>query len=132
MRSLLIVVQAPVADLVPSVGEIPEPVFIQTLIPEFSVKALNVTILHRLSWLNQPQFNAMAVGPLIERSAREFRSLIGSNGFRIASEGRNTIQGTDNLFTRDAHGHGDVEALLGEVIDDGQALLTLPQNLGQF
>src|SRR5690554_624941 len=121
MWSLLIVVQAPVIDLVPGVGEIPEPVFIQTHTAEFSVKALNVTILHRLSRPNQLQFNAMAVGPLIERSASESRSLVSSEGFWIASEGRDTIQSTDNLFTRDAHGHADVEAFLREVINHRQA-----------
>src|SRR5690554_1055052 len=126
MRTLLIVVQAPSADLLPSVCEIPEPVLIQTLIPEFSVKALDVTILHRLSGLNQLQFNTMAVGPLIKRSASEFRPLVGSNGFRVASEGCNAIQGADYLFTRDAHGHGNVEAFFGEVIHDRQAFDPTP------
>lgn len=71
MRTLLIVVQAPIAYLLPGVSEIPEPVFIQTLIPEFSVKALDVTILHRFAGLNQLQFNVMAASPLIERSTSE-------------------------------------------------------------
>ena len=130
MRTLLTVVQAPIADLLPGVCEISEPVFIQTLIPEFSVKALDVTILHRLSGLNQLQFNAMTVGPLIECFASEFRPLVGSNGFRVASEGRNAIQGTGYLFTRDAHGRGNVEAFLGEVIHDRQAFDPAPVGQG--
>src|SRR5690606_2644401 len=98
MRSPLIVVQAPVADLFAGMSKIPEPMFIQTLIPEFSVKALDVTILHRLSRLDQLQLNAMMVSPLIQCSASKFRPLIGSDGLWIASEGRYAIQGADHLF----------------------------------
>ncbi|ERS84667.1 hypothetical protein Q672_19275 [Marinobacter sp. EVN1] len=53
MRALLIVVQAPVADFFSGVSEIPEPMFIQALIPEFSVKALDVSVLHRFPGLDQ-------------------------------------------------------------------------------
>lgn len=85
MRSLLIVVQAPITDFLPGVSKILEPMFIQTLIAEFSVKALDVTILNRLSRLDQLQLNAMMVSPLIQCSASIFRPLIGSDGFWVAA-----------------------------------------------
>lgn len=81
MRTLLIVVQAPVTDFLPGVSKIPEPMFIQALILEFSVKALDVSVLHRPPGRDQLQLNAMMVSPLIQCSASKFRPLIGSDCF---------------------------------------------------
>lgn len=84
MRPPFIVVQAPLADLLPGVSDILEPMLTQIFIPEFTIEALNVPVLHRLSGLYQFQLNAMAVSPLIECSASEFCPLVGSYRFRVA------------------------------------------------
>ena len=69
----LILVQAPFTDFLPRVSKSPESMFIKTFIPEFSVKALDVTILHWLSGLDHLQLNATIVRHLILRPlAKEF------------------------------------------------------------
>ena len=61
MRTLLIGIQSPITDFV----------------PEFSVAVPDATILHWLFRLNQLQFNAMAISPLIRSSAHKLRPQVG-------------------------------------------------------
>lgn len=77
MRALLIVIRAPRGDDFSSFRECPEPVLVKTLIAELPVEALHISVLGRLAGLDQAQFDAMLVSPLIERPTGELWSLVG-------------------------------------------------------
>ena len=72
----LVVILAPCRDDHPGLGERREPVLVEALVAEFAVKRLDIGILRRLARLNQFQGDAVGVGPLVERAAREFRPLV--------------------------------------------------------
>jgi len=59
-------------------NNIAEPVLVQALISESSVKTLNKSVLSRLAWLDKTQFHGMLKGPLLLCAAGEFKRLIGS------------------------------------------------------
>jgi hypothetical protein len=46
------------------------------------IEAFHVCILSGLTGLNEPQLDLVLVGPLVQRLAREFGTLIGSNHLR--------------------------------------------------
>ena len=77
---MLIVVPAPGGDQDTSLRQTRKPMVIQALIPETPVEALDERILRGFPGLDQLELNAMLAGPLTQRLAGKFRSLVGSNG----------------------------------------------------
>ena len=77
---------------------IAEPVLIQVLISESSVKTLNKSVLRQLAGLDKPQLHAMLKGPLIHCAVGELGSLIGSYRRRITMKPRDGIQNTRDLL----------------------------------
>ena len=79
-------------------NHIAEPVLIEALISESSIKTLNKSVLSRLARLDKTQFHAMLKGPLVQCAAGKFRSLIGSYRCWIAAKQRDTVENTRDLY----------------------------------
>ena len=94
----LVIILPPVINRFPGANNIAEPVLVQALISESSVKSLNKSVLSQLARLDQTQFHAMLKGSLIQCAAGKFRSLIGSYRSRIAAKQRDTVQNTRDLY----------------------------------
>ena len=62
MWTALVIILPPVINRFPCVDYIAEPVFIEALISESSVKTFNKSVLSRLAWLDNPHFHAMLKG----------------------------------------------------------------------
>ena len=122
MGPVFVIVSTSVTDDFPGMGQVPKPVFVQVLISEALIDALNKAVLGRLSRLEQLQLNPVVVSPLVQSLAGELRPLVCSDSLRVASKSGYGIQSTGNLVTRDTVSDRDVETLLGEVIDNGQTL----------
>jgi hypothetical protein len=63
VRSFLVVISAPFLDFASRVVETGEPVSVQALIPQPSVEAFHVGVLHRFAWLNEFQSNPAFFAP---------------------------------------------------------------------
>ena len=61
-----------------------EPVFVQAFISETSVERLNISILVRLSGLNQEQLHAALMRPGEHRPTTELFAIVRANGLRQA------------------------------------------------
>src|SRR5258705_915327 len=92
MRTLLVVIFAPVFDLLPRVSQARKPVGIQTFIAQPAVEAFHVRVLHRLSWLNELQPHSTFFAPRSQRSATKFRSIVEDDRFRKSTLLRHSIQ----------------------------------------
>jgi hypothetical protein len=71
-----IVVYAPALDDLARVRQAEEPVFVQALVAEAAVEALDVGILVRLARVNEVQSDALRVRPGIEGSPDELRPIV--------------------------------------------------------
>ena len=87
--------------------------FIQALVAKWPVEAFNERVLCWLAGLNQFQFNAMLIGPLVECPASEPRSLVSADGLGITSESSRLIQYPCQIVSRDSEIHRQVDGLLG-------------------
>lgn len=65
---------------------------VQAFVAEFAIEALDVTVLHGSSWLDQEMANAMLLRPGHERPTGEFRAVVGTHRQRVATEGGSLIQ----------------------------------------
>src|SRR5207248_1885721 len=74
VRPYLVVVLPPFLDLDLRLVQIHKPVLVQAFVPQTSVEALDVTVLHRLSRCDEPQLHTILVRPLIQHFARKLRS----------------------------------------------------------
>ena len=95
---ILIVVPAPGGDQDTSLLQARKPMVIQALIPEAPVEALDERILRGFPGLDQFELNAMLAGPLVERFAGKFWSLVSSNGLGVAPEASRLIKNTRNVM----------------------------------
>lgn len=121
MRPILIVINPPLVNQLPRMGQVSKQMFVQTFIPKLTVETLDIAILRRFPRLYQFEFNAMLISPLVQRLTGKLRPLISSHSFRIALEGCNTVQGSCDIFTRYTVPHRYIQKFLGKVIHDGQA-----------
>ena len=94
MWTALDIILPPVINCFPGMKNIAEPVLVQALITESSVKTLTKSVLSWLARLDKTQFHAMLKGPLIQCAAGELRSLIGFYRSRITTKQRDTVQNT--------------------------------------
>jgi chromate transporter len=93
-------------------GEAREPVLVKAFIAKLAVERFDVRILRRLARLNQFQRHAVRIRPLVERPARKFRSLVGSQRFGIAPETCCSVQRSRDVQAGDAVVHDDIDSLL--------------------
>lgn len=59
-------------------------VSVQDILTEGTVKALDITVLHRSAWLNILQFDVLICAPLSEFFAQKFRAIFTSDPLRLA------------------------------------------------
>lgn len=122
MGTALVIILPPVINHFTGMKNIPEPVFIQTLIVKASVKTLTKSVLCWLTRLDKPKLYIILKGPLIECATGKFRTLNGPYRRRIATEVRDAVQNTRDLNAGNTESCGDRQALLREIIHTGQAL----------
>ena len=99
VRPMLVVVSAPSSDQDTSLLQTGKPVVIQALIPEAPIEALDERVLSRLAGLDQLELNAMLAGPLVERFAGKFWSLVCSNGLGVAPEASRLIEDARHVMS---------------------------------
>ena len=122
VRSDLVVVTTPARDLLACLGQSLEPLFVQALVTELAVEALDVGVLCRAGRVVEQVAHSAAVCPDHERSAGELRPLIGTHGIGEAAELTRLLEQARDVLAADAVINGDVDALAAEVVDDGPAL----------
>ena len=99
-RSALVVLP-PIFNDSPGMGEIREPVFVETFVAKRAVEALNEGVLRRLAGLDELQRDAVVVGPGIKGATDELGSVIDHDR---ASRG---LRRVDQPVIRDSQGqHG--------------------------
>ncbi len=76
VRAETIVVEAPRLDGVPGLGQAKESVFVEALVAEPSVEALDVGILVRLAGLDEVQLNALGIRPTVERAPDKLEAVV--------------------------------------------------------
>jgi len=121
VRPDLVVIPAPSIDHVAGLGKRREPVLIEALIAELAVEALDVAVLHGAARLDQQVRDAVLLRPGDEGPAGELWPIVGTQGARIAAEPGGPLQHPHDTGAADAVVNGNVDALVGEVIGDGQA-----------
>lgn len=122
VRSHLVVVLTPDGDDLASLGQGFEPVLVEAFVPELAVEALDVGVLGGFARLNQDVLNASCLHPCHEGSACELRAVVRSDGLWVAPEPCGLIQDAGDVCARHGQVHRDVNAFMGEVVRDGQAL----------
>ena len=118
----LVVVPPPGRNLLARLVQRLEPVLVEALVPEAPVEALDVAVLHGPSWLDQEMPHAMGLRPADEGPAGELRTVVGSDGCRVAPEDRCLVQQPGHVLTADAVVHRDVHGFVAEVVGHGQTL----------
>src|SRR5215469_16730194 len=76
MRARFVIVLPPLFDPLACVSQTAEPVLVQTLIAKAAVETLDVAVLHRASGLNRVPLDTLLVGPLIDGTTHELRSVV--------------------------------------------------------
>ena len=70
-----IVILSPELKSTTGIGHIGKPVFIEALVADLAVEALDVRVLGGFTWGDKVETDAMPVRPLVQRLATEFRAL---------------------------------------------------------
>ena len=126
VRSDLVVVAAPLGEDVAGLSQRREPVLVEALVPELAVEALDVAVLHGSARLDQQVLDAVLLRPCDEGPAGELRTVVGAHRPRVAAEPRSLIQHAHDVGAADAMVDRDVDALVGKVVGDRQALQAAP------
>ena len=79
-------------------AQIEEPMFVQAFVAEAAVERLDVGVLIRLAWLDQPQLHVVAVRPFQHRTPGELLPVIGSDDVRIAAALADAIENADQVI----------------------------------
>ncbi len=82
MRSALVVIHPPGLDLPPSFGQRVEPVYVQALVPERAVEALDMGTVRWRRGAGKVQANFVVVGPEIDDLTGELVPLSAKNFYR--------------------------------------------------
>jgi hypothetical protein len=85
-----VVVEQPVSNLGAGVEEVGEPVVVETLVAKLAVEALDVAVLGGLSGTDEVKLHAPTMGPGVENSAGELRTVVADDELRGAP-GRDEI-----------------------------------------
>ena len=117
-----VVVLPPFSNALPGLGQTQEPLLVQALVPELAVETLDVAVLHGPAWLRQDVPHAVCAGPGHEGPAGELRTVVRSHGQWVASEGGRLVEQACDVLLRDPVVHGNVHALVAEVISHREAL----------
>jgi len=86
MWTRAVVFDAPGGDLPACVEQMPEPTYIQTLIPQPAVETFHVRILGGLAWLDMNGIDPPLDVPSQEMLRTHFRTIVASNRYRRTSQ----------------------------------------------
>jgi len=100
----MIVVHPPLFDLITGVLERPEQLNVQPFVSESPVKALDKSILHRLTRADEVELNAVLVRPSVHDPTAELTAVIHGDRLWIPSLCRYLIQGMNHIGCRQRTG----------------------------
>ena len=121
MRSGLVVVKSPNVNGAPGLLQRLKAVLIQTFIPKLALKALDVSVLSRATWLNQDMLNSMLLHPSHKCSASKLWPVVCPDSFGVAPKRSGSVQKTGHVIPTNAKVGRDVHALVREVVSYCQA-----------
>lgn len=104
----------------PCVRERHRPMTVEALVPQTSVEAFDVRILHPLPGLDKRRLDAGVVGPRIKRPTAKLGAVVERKAHGGAAVGDHPLNGSNDGVTRQTMRHGDREALVRAYIDDGE------------
>lgn len=107
-----------------------EPLDAQALIAELAVEGFARAVLPRLAGVDQGGIDAVLCQPPEDGRADELGAIIGSQERRCAMQRDQASKDIDDAAGADAAGDIDSQALMGEFIDDRQALELLAVGAG--
>jgi hypothetical protein len=116
-RPFLIVFDFPSLDLAARVVERDEDVFVKAFLAQPAVEALDKGVLDRLTRLDELQFHAALVGPLIEHPPGKFRAVVGLDDCRQPAPAAQSFQHSLHPFAGERDLDLDGQALPAPLID---------------
>ena len=119
MRSLCIVMDAPLLDDDLGFPEAVEDFAVQQFVPELAVEGLAVAVLPGRSWLDVQAFRAQPRQPLAQDLGDHFRAIVRPDEGWDPFEQHSVSQRLNDTDGVDPPGHPDRQALAGELIDQG-------------
>ena len=121
MRPHLVVVAPPGLDLLPRVGQIEEPVLVQTLVAELAVEALDETVLHGPSGGDEVQLHLILVSPLIHHLTGKLGPVVDHDRLRLAASSLQFFQHPHAPLTRLRGVHLDAWRVAREAVHQVQS-----------
>src|SRR5579863_4641494 len=85
VRTCLVIIFAEGLYLFLGVFEVDKLLFVQALIAELSVKALDVAVLGGFPWGDEAVLDLVIVRPALERQARKLRAVVGEDAARASA-----------------------------------------------
>ena len=122
MGSVLVVVPAPIPQLLPGVFKAHEPVGVQAFRPQLAVERFDEGVVGGLFEAAQVQCDAMGTGPQVQIARDELRSLIDADCAGIARFCADSFQGRHHILTAIAEPWTDRRRELREYVDHRQNL----------
>ncbi len=103
MRPVNVIVLKPILNRDPDPGlpHIPEPVFIQTFIPEFTIVAFNQRVLSRFPIVDEMDIQMVSISPLNKCLRYKFRPIINNDLTRQWPRPLNPIHQTNQSYSHD-------------------------------
>lgn len=92
MGPLLVVVDPPVLDDRPRVGETEQPVFIEAFVVAGAVEALHEGVLNRVARFNEAEMDTVLIGPPVQGLASELGVVVHADPLRMAMMGHQTVE----------------------------------------
>ena len=108
---------APGFNLGSGIGQAHEPMFVQTLLTQTPVKALNHGVVCGPSRPAEIERNAVLVGPLVHRLADKFTAVIRLDDLWPAPLGSDAVEYLHHIFAFEALANVDGQTLAGVAID---------------
>ncbi len=102
--------------------KIQEPVFIETLIPEPPIEGFDISVLVRLSGLDETLSHLVSMGLCEHGTPAEFLAVVRSNDLGQPSLIAKAIKDTCQMMSANGPFRHDRYRLVGGVINDGEAL----------
>ena len=95
---------------------------VEALVAKLAVEAFDVAVLHRTTRFDEQVFDAVLLRPCHEGTAGELRPIVSAHCFGVTAKARRLVQDARHVNPTHAVVHRDIDALVSEVIGNGQAL----------
>ena len=110
----------PFSDRATRMVDAEEQAFVQEFVPHPTVEALNVSVLHWLSWRDVMPFDAMILRPDEDGVRGELRAVVGDDHARLAATADQIGQLAGDTTTGDRRVRDRGQALARHIVDDIQ------------